>query len=140
MFSVDQKNARKRQEAAISPDGGLLSVDGADFSCLLRPDDIREIRVCRMSDAFAHGDEEFHILVLEGRALMLGSFLKGALGAIKTLSETNSAIPVSEYHAGKVPYFAREPGFLGNKLFPIPGTILFPIEKLEDFNWSENLG
>lgn len=122
--------------AFLSPDGHRLQIKTPRFHLSLPSKDIIEVRVCRMVDEFNHGDEEFHILIHRNGAILLGSFLNGALGAIDALMAQYPAIPVHEYQVGRVPFFARESGLFGKSLFPIPGTVMTSLERLDEFDMS----
>ena len=47
--------------------------------------EIAQIYHCLMEDEIHHGEESFHILVVDERFVLIGPFVAGALGAIEAL-------------------------------------------------------
>lgn len=118
----------------IAYQNGHLSIAGARLARSLAASEVERIYICHMEDEIHHGDETFHLLLLDGEFLLVGPFVDGGLGAIEALLEACPQIPVERCLVRKVPYRFREPGLLGLRLFPVPGLRFGPISDLEQFH------
>ena len=110
-----------RSRGTLSYRNGQLTLSGPTLNQTVAAATIGEICRCTMEDEVHHGDECFHILILDDTFLLIGPFVAGALGAIEALTTANPDIPVTRQRVRTVPFGFREPGFLGLRLFPVPG-------------------
>ena len=88
------------------------------------PDDV--VPDDRGPDSMAPGDTSPSDLAPSDMArhdafLLIGPFVADGLGAIEALTAAHPEIPVTPVRVRTVPYGFREPGFLGLRLFPVPG-------------------
>ena len=125
-----------RHRGAVEYRDGHLTVSGPALDRTVSAAAIGEIYRCTMADEIHHGDEGFHILILadtvpdgiapndafpDNAFLLIGPFVAGGLGALKALTAAHPEIPVTPVRVRTVPYGFREPGFMGLRLFPVPG-------------------
>ena len=115
---------------------GWLTIAGPALNRSVAAAAIGEIYLCTMADEVHHGDEDFHILILDDTILLIGPFVAGALGAIEALTRAHPGIPVTRYRMGTVPYGFRERGFLGLRWFPVPGVRSGSRDDLKRFRLS----
>ena len=115
-----------------------LNISDATETKSLGVNEIAQIYHCLMEDEIHHGEESFHILVVDERFVLIGPFVAGALGAIEALIRAHPEIPVTRRLVRTVPYHYREAGFLGLRLFPVPGLKDRPISDLARFHCFNN--
>lgn len=113
---------------------GCLSIASPKLARSLATSEVKRIYACHMEDELHHGDETFHLILLDDEFLVVGPFVDGGLGAIEALIGACPQIPVERRLVRKVPYRFREPGLLGLRLFPVPGLRFGPASDLERFH------
>ena len=117
-------------------DGGL-TLRGKSLDRVLASDQIQVIHACHMEDALHHGDEAFHILLLQHELIVIGPFVRNALGAVEALIQSSPQTPHHQSTVRAIPWRYRQAGFFGLRLFPVPGLVAGPIEDLDKFNLTE---
>lgn len=113
---------------------GHLHVDDHSLSRSISSAEVDKICICSMEDEIHHGVELFHILIMATSFILIGPFVDGADGAIDEMTEGDARIGVERYTVRKIPYRFREPGFLGLRLFPVPGLYAGTIDDLKRFH------
>ena len=113
---------------------GHVTVTGKTASRRVSRSHVERVYRCRMEDELRHGDELFHILLLEQEFLLVGPFVKGGLGAVEALLKDRPRIPVEDRLVRTVPYRYRERGMWGLRAFPIPGLRFGSLPDLERFH------
>ncbi len=87
-----------------------------------------------MEDPVHHGDETFHVIVLDTEFLLVGPFVDGGVGAVDALIKDHPDIPVERRLVRKVPYRYRDGGIMGLRPFPVPALRFGPVSDLQRFH------
>ena len=103
----------------------------------IQVDEIRQIFICHMDDTLHHGEETFHIVLLDDYFWLIGPFVNAAIGAFDALRVAHPGLHTKNVRIGSMPWRLRKKGWLGLRPFPVAGFTRQSLSSMPDYRVVE---